>query len=202
MPLSAPLRAISIASALFAAAALRTGVDVEIPAAGGCWDPGSRHVCLDSWEIADKNATFAVSCDPGSGAPALSWCAFGFNIQIPSPRAWGMAPSEIVFLSVLSSGKVVVEDRTAPTASKPACFSQQLTYLVSGSVDAGGVLRATVTRPVFLDASLLALGYTDLNRTVPTVAAYQAGADRQATSCSSSINYHTNQWSNRTIAFL
>jgi len=202
MPSLSPLRALSAACALFAAASLRTGVDVEIPAAGGCWDPGSRHLCLDAWQIADKNATFDVTCDPGAGGPALAWCAFGFNVQIPSPRVWGMAPSEIIFLSVLSSGEVVVEDRVAPTAAKPACFSRQLTYLVKGAVDASGVLRATVTRPVFLDASLLALGYTDLNRTVPTVAAYNSGSDRQTVSCSSSINYHTNQWSNRTIAFL
>jgi hypothetical protein len=169
-----------------------------------CWDEigNGKQLCLTNWEIANGNATFTLNCIPDAGDD-LQWCGFGFNTQYPSPTRWGMAPSEIIMVKILTSGSIVLEDRTAPVAQLPPCFKKQLTTLIKATVNADKSVTATFTRPVFLTQEFLDLGYTNLNRTVPMVAAMNSGNPRFSTQfCDNGINYHTYQDNSKTIAFL
>jgi hypothetical protein len=169
-----------------------------------CWSEigNGKQLCLDNWEIGNGNATFTLTCVPDAGDD-LQWCGIGFNIQYPAPTRWGMAPSEIIMLKVLTSGKIVLEDRTAPVAQLPPCFKKQLTTLIKATLNNDKSVTATFTRPVFLTDDFLALGYTNLNRTVPMVAAMNTGNPRFSTAyCDDAINYHTYQDNSLAIAFL
>lgn len=169
-----------------------------------CWPEigTGTQLCLDSWEIANGNATFTLTCVPNAGDD-LQWCGIGFNIQYPSPQRWGMAPSEIILLKVLTSGKIVLEDRTAPVAQLPPCFKKQLTTLIKATLNNDKSVTATFTRPVFVTAEFLSLGYTNLNRTVPMVAAMNSGNPRFSTAfCDDAINYHSDQDNSVSVAFL
>lgn len=187
---------------LLAASAAASAV-WSAPSASTCWDPSTRHLCLPSWSIGRGNATFEVVCTPPAGA-ALQWCGVGFNTVFPSPRAWGMAPSEIVMLVVHPDGSVSLEDRLAAAPGLPPCFAQQLTTLRSFRLDAAtGALTASFTRPVFLPEALLDAGYTDLNRTVPTVAAAGWSHAQVADVCDTKgLAYHDVQFNNVSIAFI
>ena len=161
------------ATALLAAllARVSSGAVWTAPSDFTCWDASTKHICLPAWQIGRGNATFTVVCTPPKGA-TLQWCGIGFNTVYPSPARWGMAQSEVIMLVARSDGSVSLEDRAAPQPGVPACFDRQATTLLSASVDgATGALTAHFTRPVFLSDELLSLGYTDLNRTVPTIPA-------------------------------
>jgi hypothetical protein len=172
------------------------------PSAFTCWDPSTRHICLPDWQIGHGNVSFSLVCTPPKGAK-LQWCGIGFNTVYPSPRAWGMAPSEIIMLVPHPDGSVSLEDRAAAAPGLPPCFKKQLTTLTSAHVDpASGTLSAHFSRPVFLLQELLDLGYTNLNRTVPTVAAAGWSHAQVADVCDTTLAYHDIQYNNASIAFL
>jgi len=204
LALLASARAAAAATLLAAASppSPASGAAWTAPSAFTCWDPATRHLCLPSWDIGNGNATFDLVCTPPKGA-SLQWCGVGFNIQYPSPTRWGMAPSEIIMLVPHPDGSVSLEDRVAAAAGLPPCFARQLTTLTSFHLDAKtGALSASFTRPVFLSPELLAAGYTNLNRTVPTVAAAGWSHAQVADVCDTTLAYHDIQFNNVSIAFL
>ena len=167
-----------------------------------CWDPGSRHLRLPSWAISNGNATFTLVCTPPPGK-ALQWCGVGFNTLNPSPARWGMGLAEVIMLVVKADGTVSLEDRQAKTPGLPPCFAQQLTALKSYRVDAkSGALTATFSRPVFLPDALVAAGYTQLNRTVPTIAAAGWSSAQVGDVCDTTLAYPDVQFNNVSIAFM
>lgn len=193
---------LALALALSAPASAVSAAVWSAPSDFTCWDPSTRHLCLPSWSIGRGNVTFDIVCTPPAGSK-LQWCGVGFNTVYPSPRAWGMAPSEIVMLVPHPDGSVSLEDRTATAAGLPPCFAQQLTTLRSYKLDAkSGQLTASFTRPVFLPEALLDAGYTDLNRTVPTVAAAGWSHAQVAGRCDTTLAYHDIQFNNVSIAFM
>jgi hypothetical protein len=200
-PASAARRSSVVAAAPPRAAAPPSAVWTA-PSAFTCWDPSTRHICLPDWTIGHGNASFSLVCTPPKGSK-LQWCGIGFNTVYPSPRAWGMAPSEIIMLVPHPDGSVSLEDRAAAAPGLPPCFKKQLTTLTSAHVDpASGALSARFSRPVFLTQELLDLGYTNLNRTVPTVAAAGWSHAQVAGVCDTTLAYHDIQYNNASIAFL
>lgn len=195
-------RLAQLAAALTAAISSPPSPAWTAPSDFTCWDPSTRHLCLPSWSIGHGNATFDLVCTPPKGT-VLQWCGIGFNTIYPSPSRWGMAPSEIIMLVPHPDGSVSLEDRVAAAPGLPPCFAQQLTTLNSFHIDAKtGALTAKFTRPVFLSDMLLAAGYTDLNRTVPTVAAAGWSHAQVAGVCDTTLAYHDIQFNNVSIAFI
>ena len=100
-------------------------------------------------------------------------------------------------------GSVSLEDRVAAAPGLPPCFKRQLSWLQSYHLDATtGALSAHFSRPVFLPQDMLALGYTNLNRTVPTVAAAGWSHAQVADVCDTTLAYHDVQFNNVSIAFI
>ena len=191
------LAALTAAAASAHSTALRASSSEAV-----CWDPTTKFLCLDSWEIDSGNlAKFSFTCAPPAGK-TLQWCAFGFNSVIPSPAKWGMAPAEVFMFVVQANGVVLLEDRVVVKPGVPACMPTGLSSLVSASVDAAGVLTASFTRPAILTNEQTALGYTSLNRTVPTIAALGYTKAQVTGACNMNLAYHDKQYNNRSIAFL
>ena len=170
---------------------------------GGCFDPTTRHVCV-SWTQAPGgagNVTFTIECEADG---QLQWCGVGFNNVIPTPLTWRMNPSEAIVLQMMADGTTVaLEDRFARIADMPSCFERQVTQLLSFERRGSRGLTATFTRPALLSADLLALGYTNLNRTRPAIAAISSSDVKQDVVCSDEImEVHDFMWNNTTLAFV
>jgi hypothetical protein len=198
-----------------AAAALRRGLaaanqSICFPRAYG---PEANPICL-SWTRVGADFVFGIVCTPDSFPfLSLSWCAVGFSTARapgePVPRLgnWTMFPSEIVHLQVVNasdSGALSVEltDRMAVAVSMPACARTQRTRLLNYSVNVdNGELSAFFARAAELPDAALREGYTNLNRTLPIVAAISNGGANAAGGCSASFQCHDNEWRNETIDF-
>lgn len=176
------------------------------------YGPENNPICV-SWSPVSGDVLFKVQCVPDSFPEfSLSWCAIGFSTAappdapVPQPGSWGMWPAEVVHLQVLnaSSGtlSVVLTDRMTTGVKLPACAPAQATRLVNASVDSGsGVLTAFFVRAARLSSTLLSQGYTDLNRTLPLVAAISNAGPQNMSGCDSIFPCHDNEWRNETADF-
>jgi hypothetical protein len=199
---AAAVKSAAVAVVLLLARASASSPPWTAPSDFTCWDPSTRHLCLPSWTVGGGNASFTLVCTPPPGSK-LQWCGLGFNTVIPSPDRWGMGLAEIIMLVAHADGTVSLEDRQAKTPGLPPCFSQQLSTLRSYSFNAkSGALTASFTRPVFLPQELIAAGYTQLNRTVPTIAAAGWSAAQVSDVCDTTLAYHDTQFNNVSIAFM
>lgn len=99
-----------------------------------------------------------------------------------------------------AGGKTGVQltDRSATGSKLPPCMPTQVTHLLNASVDDEGFLSAFFTRPAILSDALLDQGYTNLNRSVATIAAISNQGTLPVAGCSSNIPPHDNEWWNST----
>jgi hypothetical protein len=180
------------------------------------YGPENNPICL-AWELVGADFVFKIICTPDSfPSLSLSWCAVGFSTRFapgsPTPPlgSWGMAPSDVVHLALVQpapgSGSaapgVVLTDRIITAVSLPPCAPTQVTRLLNATVDANtGELTAFFARPAKLPQSIIAQGYTNLNRTLPLVAAISNGGPLAAGGCGATFAPHDNEWRNETINF-
>lgn len=157
----------------------------------GCFDAYNR-TCLTAWGVRGGTASFSLRCmPPAPKSRAIAWCAVGINTDNSS-----MIVAEVFMLQVLSSGRVVVEDRANVAHAAPACMATQLSTLVSGEVDATGALVASWTRPARVPASAAGQGYVDvLDVPVYVIAAINAGARVDAACNVDTIGGHQGAYS-------
>jgi hypothetical protein len=171
------------------------------------YGPESNPICL-SWTRDGADFVFGIVCTPDSFPfLSLSWCAIGFSTATPPsdpmpPFAPSMFPSEIVHLQLVNASagggeqlSVVLTDRVAVAVSLPGCAATQHTRLLNASVDADtGELSAFFARRAELPRAALAEGYTQLNRTLPVIAAISNGGALAAGGCAASFAPHDNEW--------
>ena len=195
--------ALALASALLLAPAPALAQSFCFPRAYG---PEANPICL-SWTRDGADFVFGVVCTPDSFPfLSLSWCAIGFSTATPPsdpmpPFAPSMFPSEIIHLQLVNASAgggelaVVLTDRVAVAVSLPGCAATQRTRLLNASVDADtGELSAYFARRAELPLAALAEGYTQLNRTLPVIAAISNGGALAAGGCAASFAPHDNEW--------
>jgi len=175
------------------------------------YGPEANPICL-TWTRDGADFVFGIVCTPDSFPfLSLSWCAIGFSTATPPsdpmpPFAPSMFPSEIVHLQIVNASaggggggggelSVVLTDRVAVAVSLPGCAATQRTRLLNASVDADtGELSAFFARRAELPRAALAEGYTQLNRTLPVIAAISNGGALAAGGCAASFAPHDNEW--------
>ena len=179
------------------------------------YGPEANPICLAWWRDG-ADVLFQLQCVPDAFPEfALGWCAVGFSTAsppwapVPQPGSWGMWPAEVIHLQVQvisptsasSAPAVVLTDRLTTGVRLPACAGAQVTRLINASLDASsGMLTAFFARAAQLPTASLALGLTNLNRTLPLVAAISnSGAARGG--CSEVFPPHDNEWRNETADF-
>ena len=195
--------ALALASALLLAPAPALAQSFCFPRAYG---PEANPICL-SWTRDGADFVFGIVCTPDSFPfLSLSWCAIGFSTATPPsdpmpPFAPSMFPSEIIHLQLVNASAgggelaVVLTDRVAVAVSLPGCAATQRTRLLNASVDADtGELSAFFARRAELPLAALAEGYTQLNRTLPVIAAISNGGALAAGGCAASFAPHDNEW--------
>lgn len=181
------------------------------------YGPEANPICLAWWRV-KADFVFRIICTPDSFPfLSLSWCAVGFSTRFapgsPTPPlgSWGMVPADVVHLALVQPAApggagaapgVVLTDRIIVAVSLPACAPTQVTRLLNATVDATtGELTAFFARPAQLPGALIAMGFTNLNRTLPLVAAISNGGPLAAGGCGSAFEPHDNEWRNETINF-
>ena len=195
--------ALALVSALLLAPAPALAQSFCFPRAYG---PEANPICL-SWTRDGADFVFGVVCTPDSFPfLSLSWCAIGFSTATPPsdpmpPFAPSMFPSEIIHLQLVNASAgggelaVVLTDRVAVAVSLPGCAATQRTRLLNASVDADtGELSAFFARRAELPLAALAEGFTQLNRTLPVIAAISNGGALAAGGCAASFAPHDNEW--------
>ena len=157
----------------------------------GCFDAYNR-TCLTSWGVTAGTASFSLRCaPPAPKVRSIAWCAVGINSDNSS-----MVVAETFMLQVLSSGRVVVEDRANVAHAAPACMATQLSHLSYGEVDATGALVANWTRPARVPTGAAGQGYVDiLDAPVYVIAAINAGARVDAACNVATIGGHQGAYS-------
>jgi hypothetical protein len=185
------------------------------------YGPENNPICM-SWWREGADVVFALQCVPDSFPYiTLGWCAVGFStasppgVPVPQPGSWGMWPADVIHLQVQvlvpppppalaasAPAAVVLTDRPTTGVRLPACAAAQPTRLLNASLDSSsGVLTAYFARAAELPPELLALGFTNLNRTLPLVAAISnSGAARGG--CGAVFPPHDNEWRNETASFV
>jgi hypothetical protein len=161
--------------------------------------PVNNPICI-SWLKEGKNYTFQLICSPDPDF-SLQWCGIGFSTLFPKPLYWRMFPSEIIMLQLVNENgknKTVLTDRYATSSTLPPCMKRQITQLINSTVDYYGYLTAYFTRPAILDKVDLQEGYTNLNRTVPMIAAISNGGRLNLSGCEANLQPHDNEWWNTT----
>ena len=147
-------------------------------------------LCLQTSYSADGSTVFFEgTCTPTPGSEAVTWCGFGFS-SVPTST---MFPAEILVMQ-WNETAVWVEDRDASAGYQlPPCYSAQASTLLSGSRDAGGVLRASWKRPVYANSTLQGMGYIDYIPSTSLTAIGASSSDGAAatTLCADYMTPHT-----------
>lgn len=151
-------------------------------------------VCIDSFNslcidvsVSGSMLVFNATCSPSPGSSAVNWCGFGFSTQALSQ----MFPSEIMVLQ-WSPTSIWLEDRNAVGGYQlPPCFPFQYSSLLSGSLDAKGVLRGTWTRVARVNSTQREEGYIDLNGTMTAIGAVSEDSAAADAICANYMVPHT-----------
>jgi hypothetical protein len=199
------LRSAVVCAAVAAAAGGGRSRSLCFPKAYG---PIDNPICL-TWQPEADDFVFEIVCKPDSFPElALNWCAVGFStasspvLPPPRPGTWGMWPAEVVNLQLLTGGGVVLTDRMTTGVRLPECAPSQATRLLNASVNpSSGVLTAFFARAAVLSEALLKQGYSNLNRTMPFVAAISNQGPQAQGGCGEVFPPHDNEWRNETGKF-
>lgn len=171
---------------------------------------GTDNPLCFSFERVGADYLFAMNCTPDAFPEfSVGWCALGLSTLSPMPASWGMWPAEVFHLQVArgadNATSVVLTDRLTTGVRLPACMPTQEARLLNATVDAAtGVLTAFFTRKATLPPIRLAEGYTNLNRTLPIIAAISnnQGPATPPAGCDGTFPPHDNEWwGNKTASF-
>jgi hypothetical protein len=145
-------------------------------------------------------AAAATAAEAAAAAAAAASGAVASGASGAAASGARYSPSSAFALTDALS--VVVTDRVATSVKMPACLPKQATRLLNASLsDRTGMLTAFFARAAELSPALLQQGYTNLNRTLPLVAAISNGGANPAGGCGSTFAPHDNEWRNETIDF-
>lgn len=121
-----------------------------------CFDKTSTLCWSHAYDATDDIVSFTAVCKPRKGL-APGWCAFGLPVQGNSGGSMG--PSQVAWLSRLSTGDFAFEDRVNLGGHfPPTCLVAQLStatgYIgTDGSIHASWTRKGAVNEKYYLDIS-------------------------------------------------